>query len=70
MAVILQAQQVGEIIDDLQKITDLTGTAEKQNFTEGELFRIRVIAKRITSRIYNHGRVNIDPAEEEVCKVQ
>lgn len=69
MAVILQAQQVGEIIDDLQKITDLAGTAEKQSFTEGELFRIRVLAKRITARIYDYGRVNLDQ-EEDVCKVQ
>jgi len=68
MAVILQAQQVGEIIDDLQKITDLAGTAEKQHIAEGELFRIRVIAKRITSRIYDQGRVDLDPNKEELCK--
>jgi hypothetical protein len=70
MAVILQAQQVGEIIDDLQKITDLAGTAEKQGIAEGELFSIRVLAKRITKRIYDHGRVNLDHEKEGLCKVQ
>lgn len=58
MSVILQDENVGNVVDDLQEIIDLAGHAEKvQENVQRDVLRIRIKAEGILTNLFSNGQL-------------
>lgn len=58
MSVILQDENVGNVVDDLQEIIDLAGHAEKvQENVQRDVLRIRIKAERILTNLFSNAQL-------------